>query len=148
MKKALSFSALLCAAILCSVLTPRANAQAVFGNVDGTVTDPQGAAVVGAKVTVTDQNKGTSQATTTNDSGNYSVTHLIPDPYTVKIEAQGFKTEEHPNITVNADETARLDLQLQLGATTESVEVTAAAPGKRETRRCQRSGLRITSSIR
>jgi len=128
MKKALSFSALLLAVILCGLWSSRANAQAVFGNVDGTVTDPQGAAVVGAKVTVTDQNKGTSQATTTNDSGNYSVTHLIPDPYTVKIEAQGFKTEEHPNITVNADETARLDLQLQLGATTESVEVTAAAP--------------------
>jgi len=128
MKKALSFSALLCAVILCSVWTPRANAQAVFGNIDGTVTDPQGAAVVGANVTVTDQNKGTSEATTTNGSGNYSVTHLIPDPYTVKIEAQGFKTEEHPNITVNADETARLDLQLQLGATTESVEVTSVAP--------------------
>ena len=128
MRKAVSFGALLLAAVLCAVWSPRLNAQAVFGSIDGTVSDPQGAAVVGAKVTVTDQTKGTSQVTTTNESGNYSVTHLIPDTYSVKIEAQGFKTEAHPDIIVHADAVARLDLQLQLGSTTESVEVTAAAP--------------------
>ena len=64
MKKAVSFSALLVVALLCSISIPRATAQAVFGSILGTVTDPQGAAVVGAKVTVTDQNKGTSVETT------------------------------------------------------------------------------------
>ena len=66
--------------------------QVTTGNINGTVTDPQGAAVAGAKVTITDVAKGTTDTTTTNDSGNYTVTHLIPDPYTVKIEAPGFKT--------------------------------------------------------
>src|SRR5438270_11071909 len=128
MKKALSLSALLVLLSLCGLWTSRANAQAVFGSIDGTVTDPQGAAVAGAKVTVTDQSKGTTATVTSNESGNYTVTHLIPDPYSVKAEAPGFKTETHPNVTVHADTSERLDLQMQLGATTESVEVTSEAP--------------------
>ena len=78
MKKAVSFSALLVLALFCGLWASRASAQAVYGSILGTVTDPQGAAVVAAKVTVTDQNKGTIETTTTNDSGNYTVTHLIP----------------------------------------------------------------------
>ena len=57
--------------------------QAVFGSIFGTVTDPQGAAVANAKVTVTNVGKGSSDEVTTNDSGNYSATHLIPDVYSV-----------------------------------------------------------------
>ncbi len=78
MNKVVGFSSLLVVALLCGISTPRANAQAVYGSILGTVTDPQGAAVVNAKVTVTDQNKGITQETTTNESGNYTVTHLIP----------------------------------------------------------------------
>jgi hypothetical protein len=128
MKKAVSFSALFVLALLCGLWASRASAQAVFGSILGTVTDPQGAAVPGAKVTVTDKNKGTTQQTTTNDSGNYSVTHLIPDLYSVKVEAQGFKSTEQQNVTVQADAGSNVDLQLQLGSTTEAVEVTAEAP--------------------
>src|SRR6185312_16917269 len=113
---ALLFAALFC---LVSFLPKTALSQAVYGNIFGTVTDPSGAAVPNAKVTITDIAKGTSTTTTTNATGNYTVTHLIPDSYSVKVEAQGFKTEEHPNILVHADATARLDLQLQLGSTTE-----------------------------
>ena len=104
-----------------------AYAQAVYGSILGTVTDPQGAAVAGAKVTVTDQRKGTTDTTTTNDSGNYSVTHLVPDTYTVKVEAQGFKASELKDISVGADQGARVDTALVLGGTTETVEVTAEA---------------------
>ena len=128
MKKAVSFSALFVLALLCGLWASRANAQAVYGSILGTVTDPQGAAVVGAKVTVTDKNKGTTEQTTTNDSGNYSVTHLIPDLYSVKVEAQGFKSIEQQNVTVQADAGSTVDIQMQLGATTEAVEVTAEAP--------------------
>jgi outer membrane receptor protein involved in Fe transport len=126
MKK--SAFALLFAAICLALSTPLANAQAVYGNILGTVTDPQGAAVVGATVTVTDVNKGTTDSTTTNESGNYSVTHLIPDPYSVKVEAQGFKSAEQKDVVVSADTGARVDLQLQLGSASEAVEVTAEAP--------------------
>jgi Carboxypeptidase regulatory-like domain len=65
---------------------------------------------------------------TSNETGNYSATHLIPDPYSVHIEATGFKTAEQKDIIVSADASARVDIQLQVGSTTESVEVTAEAP--------------------
>src|SRR6266480_5741606 len=128
MKKVVGFSSVLVVALLCSVWTPRANAQAVYGSILGTVTDPQGAAVSGAKVTITNQNKGTTQQTTTNDSGNYTVTHLIPDTYSVKVEAQGFKSAELKGIVVRVDNGSLADVPLQLGSTTESVEVTSEAP--------------------
>ncbi|MFI5071789.1 MAG: carboxypeptidase regulatory-like domain-containing protein, partial [Terriglobales bacterium] len=127
MKKVIGIGAVVVVAFLCG-MTPQASGQAVFGGILGTVTDPQGAAVVGATVTVTDQDKGTTQETTTNDSGNYSVTHLIPDAYRIKVEAKSFKTSEQKDITVSADTAARVDLALEPGSTSESVEVTAEAP--------------------
>jgi len=109
-------------------LTTLSFGQVTTGNINGTVTDPQGAAVAGAKVTVTDTAKGTSDTITTNDSGNYTVTHLIPDPYTVKIEAPGFKTFQQTNIPVVADATQRVDAQIQVGSASETTEVTAETP--------------------
>src|SRR3954447_20285005 len=96
MKNRLCTLATLAAFLLACVAVnvPCASAQAVYGSIIGTVTDPSGAAVAGAKVTVTDQAKGTSTSTVTNDTGNYSVTHLIPDTYTVRIEGSGFKSTE------------------------------------------------------
>src|SRR5580698_2779887 len=102
---------------------PQAIAQAVFGSVFGTVTDPQGAGVVGAKVTVTSIAKGSVEETTTNDSGNYTVTHLIPDVYNVRIEASGFKVFEVKNIQVSADASAHTDATLTVGDVTQTVEV-------------------------
>src|SRR5438552_1786382 len=121
-----------CLAILCLAVLVVSNVpafgQAVYGSIIGTVTDPQGAAVPGAKVTVTDDRKGTKDSATTNDTGNYSVTHLVPDAYTVRVEAPGFKVSEQKGIVVNADAAARVDSQFQVGSNTESVEVTAEAP--------------------
>src|ERR1700741_3372731 len=83
-------------------------AQAVFGSILGTVTDPQGAAVSGAKGTVTSVGKGTTVERTTNDSGNYEVTHLIPDVYKIHIEAAGFKATDIPSVQVSADQSAHV----------------------------------------
>src|SRR5260370_34224689 len=91
MKKAVGFSALLVVALICGVWTPQANAKAVYGSILGTVTDASGAAVNGAKVTVRSQTKNVSTEATTNETGNYSVTHLIPDVYTVHLAAAHFK---------------------------------------------------------
>ena len=112
----------------CIVCTPVALGQAVYGSVLGTVTDPQGAAVAGAKVTVINQRKATQDTATTNADGNYSVTHLVPDSYTVRVEAAGFKVSEQKDVVVQADAGARVDLQFQVGGATETVEVTAEAP--------------------
>ncbi|OLD81690.1 MAG: hypothetical protein AUF67_07090 [Acidobacteria bacterium 13_1_20CM_58_21] len=102
--------------------------QAVYGSIIGTVTDQQGNAVAGAKVTVTSVTKNTSEETTTNDSGNFSVIHLIPDTYKVKIEAAGFKVNDVASVLVQVDTTARVDAQLQVGAVTQTVEVTGEVP--------------------
>ena len=114
--------------LLCSLWVPSALGQAVYGSILGTVTDPSGAAVAGAKVTVTSQTKNVSTEATTNESGNYSVTHLIPDVYSVRIENTGFKTIEFKNIQVNADSGEKVDGQFQVGSASEQVEVTAEAP--------------------
>jgi len=114
--------------VLGTVWTPPASAQAVFGSIFGTVTDPSGASVPGVKVAVTSASKGTSVETTTNSDGNYSVTHLIPDTYNVRAEAAGFKAFESKGIVVSADAAARVDGQFQVGGSTETVEVTSEAP--------------------
>src|SRR5947209_6713665 len=108
---------------LCVLATVPAFAQAVFGNIIGTVSDPQGAAVPGATVTVTSVSKGTSTTVQSNESGNYQVTHLIPDVYSVTIEAKGFKKFEQKSVQVSADQSAHLDAQVQLGSESQTVEV-------------------------
>src|SRR5215472_11605850 len=105
-----------------------ASAQAVFGSILGTVTDPQGNAVAGAKVVVTSTTKNFTFDTTSNESGNYSVTHLIPDTYKIHVEATGFKSYDVPSITVTADSSAKVDATLQVGAITQTVEVTGEIP--------------------
>src|SRR5512143_820498 len=103
-------------ALLCIVTTATpARAQAVYGSIIGTVTDPQGASVPNAKVTSTNVRKGTTDTATTNEQGNYSVTHLIPDTYDVSVEAQGFKTASNKGVSVAADSAARVDIPLALG---------------------------------
>jgi hypothetical protein len=102
--------------------------QAVYGSIIGTVTDPQGAAVSGAKVTVTSATKNTSDEAITNESGNYTVTHLIPDTYNISVEAQGFKTAQFKNVVVSADLGTKVDAALEVGAISQTVEVSGEVP--------------------
>jgi hypothetical protein len=120
--------ALLVLGVVFSVGTSLAFGQAVYGSIFGTVTDPSGAAVGNAKVIVTSASKATSVEAISNDSGNYSVTHLIPDTYNVRIEGAGFKGLENKGITVSADTSVKVDGKFEVGGTTETVEVTAEAP--------------------
>ncbi|HVJ07641.1 MAG TPA: carboxypeptidase regulatory-like domain-containing protein [Acidisarcina sp.] len=101
--------------------------QAVYGSLYGTVTDNTGAAIPNATVTVTDTNKGTSDSIQTNASGEYRAEHLIPDLYSVKVVMAGFKSSETKGIQVYADQSLKVDAQLQVGGSTESVEVNADA---------------------
>src|SRR5258706_158299 len=114
--------------LICMAATPSAQAQAVYGGITGTVTDPQGSGVAGAKVVVTNVTKGTVEEATTNESGIYTVTHLIPDTYKVHVEASGFKSYEIASVRVDVDSTVRADAQLQVGSVTQSVEVTGEIP--------------------
>src|SRR6266478_3591203 len=128
MRKQAILGSILVACLMFGVCASSSLGQAVYGSIFGTVTDPQGNVVAGAKVTVTSTTKGTTFEATTNDSGNYTVTHLIPDIYKMKIEAQGFKAYEVASVPVSADAAARIDPQLQVGAVTQTVEVTSEVP--------------------
>src|SRR5258706_5356940 len=76
-------------------------AQAVYGSISGTVTDPSGAVVSGAKVTITSVDRKTADTVTTNDSGNFVKDRLVPGNYDLKVESQGFKATVIPSVVVN-----------------------------------------------
>lgn len=117
--------------VLLSVLLAGASvaaAQAVNGTLLGTVTDASGAAVVNAHVTVTATDTGVTQASATNESGNYTIPGLQPGTYTVTVEAQGFKRDTHEHIDVLSNSSVRVDVALVNGSVTETVMVTTAPP--------------------
>ena len=116
--------------IFCFCLVPVSSTtfgQAIFGGILGTLTDPSGVPVSGAVVRVTDQSRGTSEQTTTNESGNYSVTHLTPGVYTVRVEGEGFKTLKFKDIAVSAETSLRVDGQSRIRSASEQVEETDEA---------------------
>jgi hypothetical protein len=101
------------------------HAQAVYGSLYGTVSDSTGAVVPNATITVTDVAKGTSVTATANASGDYTVEHLIPDVYNIKVTANGFEGFEADGITVNADQSPKVDASLKTGSSSETVQVNA-----------------------
>ena len=103
-----------------------ARAQAVYGSISGTVTDPSGAVVTGATVTITSVERQTSDTVTTNDSGLFVKERLLPGNYEVKVEAQGFRQKLVPSVIVNIDAQTKLDLSLEAGAASDTVTITAS----------------------
>ena len=93
----------------------------------GTVTDPSGAAVPGAKITITNTETGIVRSTTTNTTGSYAARELAIGHYNVRVEAAGFKASERTGITLNVNDTVRADAALQVGEAKESVTVEANA---------------------
>ena len=93
--------------------------------VQGSVLDPQGAAVADAKVTVTAKETGLSQETTTDANGTYGVTRLAPGLYTITVEKTGFKTRVLDEVKIGAEQTSAVNLTLEVGAVSESVTVNA-----------------------
>src|SRR5712692_1071689 len=113
-------------AALLLVLTGRAWAQTETGQISGVVTDPSGATVPKAKVTVSSAATGAARDTTTDDHGAYTVTHLLPGIYTVAVEAAGFsKMEQRIEVTVGSK--VDLNFGLTVGATATTVEVIGSA---------------------
>lgn len=122
-------------------------AQAVYGSIYGSVTDNTGAVVPGATVTVTDESKGTSVNVTSNANGEYTVEHLIPDVYNVKVTAGGFKTYQTTGITVAADTSPRVDAKLEVGGSTETVQVNADSIPSLKTDRADVSTVFDTKTV-
>lgn len=110
--------------LLIGGLSYEAYAQAVYGGISGTITDPQGASIATATVTVTNLAQNVTTTARTNDSGFYEVTHLIPGTYQVKIEQQGYKTALQ-EVVVKADVVTNADVRLEVGALSETVTITS-----------------------
>lgn len=104
------------------------SAQEFRGSIRGRVTDGGGAAITNAKVVVT--NTGTNAATVSvsNEEGEYSALYLIPGNYEVVVEAAGFKKTIRQNVEIRVGDKLELDLKLEVGGVTETVNVTADAP--------------------
>lgn len=102
--------------------------QMYFGGIVGTVTDPTGAAIPGASITV--QNTGTRATfrTTTNAEGEYQILHLVPGVYSVSSEMKGFKKTLVSDVTVLVSSTTTANLRMTVGAVTESISVHATTP--------------------
>jgi hypothetical protein len=95
--------------------------------ITGIVTDSSGSAIPDAKVTVTNQETATKIVVGTNSAGNYSTPPLILGTYTVEVEKEGFKLSTNRGIVLTGGQTYRQDVQLQIGAVTQSVTVEGGA---------------------
>jgi protocatechuate 3,4-dioxygenase beta subunit len=95
------------------------------GEITGLVTDSSGAAVTGAVVTVTNKATGATRQISTNSEGLYSFPSLLPGVYELKVEQAGFKTSRLDNITLEVQQTARLDVKMEVGAVGESVTISS-----------------------
>lgn len=104
-----------------------AQSQEVTASITGTVTDPSGAVIVGAKVTATEVNRGTSYSAQTNSDGLYNLVRIPIGTYTLKVSATGFQSVVQSRFTLVLNQAARFDFQLKVGAST-TVEVTSGAP--------------------
>src|SRR5262245_65025376 len=100
----------------------RGSAQ-TSGEITGLVTDPSGAAVSGATVTVTNKATGATRMATTNSEGLYAFPSLLPGMYELKVEAAGFKTAQLDNVTLEIQQTARRDVAMEVGAVGETVTI-------------------------
>jgi hypothetical protein len=104
------------------------HAQVDTGSITGTVTDPSGAVVGGAKVTITNEGTGASLTTTTGADGVYDFSPVRIGDYKLDVVASGFKTAVQTHVTVDVSARVLRDFKLQTGAVSETVEVTTTAP--------------------
>ncbi len=94
----------------------------------GDITDPSGAAIPGASVTVSSQGTGLERVVESNEAGQYRVFPLNPGSYTVTAESAGFKTSIQNDVALQVADVLGLDFVMELGEVTETIEVTGAAP--------------------
>ena len=123
------------------LLGSAARAQVVSATVYGNVADPSGAAVVGATVVVNNELTGLRAVTTSNEQGEFTFASLQEGTYNLSIQATGFKLQRQSGISLAAGQRLRLSYTLELGAVTETVEVSAQVPLLSTVNAEQRSNL-------
>ncbi|MGE0127942.1 MAG: carboxypeptidase regulatory-like domain-containing protein [Blastocatellales bacterium] len=113
-------------ALLAMVLATSGYGQGIT-SITGRVTDPNGAVVAGAMITATETRTGFSRSVVSNENGYYTIPSLRPAEYKLVIEAKGFRRYERAGIILQVDQTATLNLTLEVGVTTDTVLVQADA---------------------
>ena len=117
--------ALLMAAFMLMIAVA-ASAQTTSGSVSGTITDPKGAVVPGATVTIKDAATGAERTVTTNENGAFNIPAVSVGTYSVTVTAKGFKKVVVTDARVNVSVDTTLSLQLEVGGVGETVTVTSA----------------------
>ena len=125
--------------VLC--LATSTHAQVVTSTIYGSVTDPNGALVPGASITVRNEGTGASLSAKTNPVGEFTTSSLQSGTYTLTIEAQGFQTSRRQGLGLDAGQRVRINFTLELGAVTQAVEVRAETPLVNAATAEQRSNL-------
>ncbi|MDX2150876.1 MAG: TonB-dependent receptor [Bryobacteraceae bacterium] len=105
-----------------------AQSEVGTANLSGTVTDPSGAAIAGAKVTVSSKATGLTRVTETSEAGLYNLPRLPVGSYDLAIEAQGFKSARKAEIPLSVGAQLTFDVRLEVGATSEAITVTGEVP--------------------
>ena len=119
--------ALICLSLFTLVTPAGVVGQAVYGNIVGTVVDESGAGLPNAKVLITDMSRAVSFPTSTNESGFFTQRFLIVGRYQVRVEAEGFRAYVQ-DVSVSVDQETSLNVKLQIGELSETVEVSAGTP--------------------
>ena len=114
--------------LILGLFAPTLLAQETTGGLQGTVTDPSGAVVSGASVTVTAPTLVGSKETKTDAAGYYRFANLPPDVYTVMVKAQGFETYKQSKLRIEVGHLPSLNIGLKVGSTSTVVEVTSEGP--------------------
>ena len=109
----------------CLILSLAATAQLPTSTLNGTITDPQGAAVAGTRVSITSQATGVSRETTADSSGFYTFANLAPGDYTLRAESQSFAAAEVKDIRLEVGRASTVDVKLALAGRGETVRVEA-----------------------
>jgi len=106
-------------------LAPRAGYAQASAGVTGTITDPTGAVVPNAKVTITNEETSAASNTVSGSAGTYSFRGLLPGKYTVTVDGSGFKKEVKRGVNIEVSTTATIDFALSTGTANETVQVTS-----------------------
>ena len=118
-----------CLVLVLSLIASVANAQsASTATIVGSVVDPQGAVIAGAKITATNVATGVDRSTISTSNGDFTLNFLPPGVYNVKVEAKGFANGSAKGVKLGVGDKQDLNFKLAVGGATQTVEVTAEAP--------------------
>jgi outer membrane receptor protein involved in Fe transport len=112
----------------CLMVSLPLHAQVTGATISGTITDASGGVIVGAEISVRNTATGINRNTTTDSAGFYTVPNLNPGPYEVKVTAKGFTTAVQSNLTLAVGAQQSLNIPMKVGETSQTVQVTEAAP--------------------